>query len=170
MGNRFVIWCFPTDPRFLQQGNVERYCWKCAVKYHSWDIKPEIFLPRASTPHHPQTMPHYLCIRIKGKLPWNSDTGVPDHLPALSVHSLGKRTWNSFYISPPFKFGIRAFLFVKGSFQQRRVDPSAHRAWILSPLIDYPPIVSRWTKLRLGWTVVQYCLFRMGSSTAQNQS
>ena len=85
----------------------------------------------------------------------------PDHLPALSVYTLSKMKLETLFTFPlSLQFGIRAFLFVKGPFQQGRVDPSAHRAWILSPLIDYlPPFVSRRRKLRLGvrWKDGQLC-------------
>ena len=67
----------------------------------------------------------------------------PDHLPALSVYTLSKMKLETLFTFPlSLQFGIPAFLFVKGRFQQGRVDPSAHRAWILSPLIDHPSIVS----------------------------
>ena len=66
----------------------------------------------------------------------------PDHLPALSVYTLSEMKLETLFTFPlPFQFGIRAFLSFKGPFQQGRVDPSAHRAWILSPLIDHLPLL-----------------------------
>ena len=170
MGNRFVatisylILSHTHPPSF----SLARECWEilleeCAVKYHSWDIKAEIFFPRASTVHHPQTMPHYLCIPIKGKLPWNSDMSCQiGYLPALSVHPLKNLTWNSF--SPSFPIRDPCLSFLSKVHSSRKGSTPVHIEhgffphWLITPHCELVKKIKV-----LGWSrVVQYCFFQNG--------
>ena len=131
------------------------------VKCHSWDIKPEISKFHASPPSRPCLITFRLA--ADGKLPRNSEI---NHLctPAVSVQLL-KIEFEAHFHSPSFP-PIWATSFDGKSNCKRNVgSPSAHRAWILSPLIDHPLYCELlWGELSrvLGWTLLNIAFFQNG--------